>query len=259
MTTSLSRSDQRLIHALQRRKAREAQGFFLAEGLRVVEELAISGLDLKFAVVSSELEDNERGLALKRSLETRTRVSIESTAALRDLAATDNPQGVVAVARVPDSKIEDVQPSEPSRMLVCDAVQDPGNLGTLIRVADAFAANAVFLLPGTVDPWNPKVVRSAAGSSFRIPLISLPAETTLGWLRDREYRVLGADTAGDVIDDRLPARVALVVGNEGAGLREETRLVVDWLIRVDMPGHAESLNVAVAAGILMHSITHAQE
>jgi RNA methyltransferase, TrmH family len=259
MTSSLSRADQRLIHALQRRKARETQGFFLAEGLRVVEELAQSNLDLQFAVVSSELEDSERGRALKTRLESRTRVQVESPPVLRDLAATENPQGVVAVARVPDTRLASIEVPDCSRVLVCDAVQDPGNLGTLIRVADAFAASAVLLLPGTVDPWNPKVVRAAAGSSFRVAMVAEQSELLIGWLREHGYRVLGADTAGDVIDQRLQSRVALMVGNEGAGLRSETRRFVDWLVRVDMPGHAESLNVAVAAGILMHTIAHAQE
>jgi TrmH family RNA methyltransferase len=252
---ALSRSDVRLIHALHRRKAREAQGFFLAEGIRVVEELVASPLTIKLAVVSSELEDNSRGRALIARLSQRTDVSVVPGHVLRAAAATENPQGVLAVAHEPESNLAGLTPSTLSRVLVCDAVQDPGNLGTLIRVADAFALDAVLLLPGTVDPWNPKVVRSAAGSSFRMAQIAAGIAELEEWFRKHEYRVLGADSTGEVLAVALPPRVALVVGNEGAGLRAETRTLLDALVRIEMPGPAESLNVAVAAGILLYALT----
>jgi TrmH family RNA methyltransferase len=250
---ALSRADARFIHALHRRKARDAQGFFLAEGLRVVEELVASELPLKLAVVSSTLEDSPRGRDLKARLTAKAPVSVVSEHALRETAATENPQGVLAVARVPEATLTRLEPDTVSRILICDGVQDPGNLGTLIRAADAFAATAVILLSGTVDAWNAKVVRSAAGSSFRMPLV--PAETAElhEWLHEHNYRVLGADSAGDAIDPNESApRIALVVGNEGAGLRPETRDLLDGVVRIDMPGNAESLNVAVAAGILLY-------
>ncbi|MEX2284325.1 MAG: RNA methyltransferase [Gemmatimonadota bacterium] len=254
--SALSRSDERLIHALHRRKAREAQGFFLAEGIRVVEELVASGLTIKLAVVSSELEDNSRGRALIAKLSQRTDVSVVPDHVLRAAAATENPQGVLAVAHEPESNLDALTQATASRVLVCDAVQDPGNLGTLIRVADAFALDAVVLLPGTVDPWNPKVVRSAAGSSFRMPQIPAAIAELKEWFNKHEYRALGADTTGDPLDvDALPPRVALVVGNEGAGLRADTRTLLDALVRIPMPGPAESLNVAVAAGILLYALT----
>jgi TrmH family RNA methyltransferase len=255
-TPALSRSDARLIQALHRRKARETQGFFLAEGIRVVEELVASRLTIKLAVVSSELEDNSRGRALIARLSQRTDVSVVPEHVLRAAAATENPQGVLAVAHEPESNLARFTPATPSRVLVCDAVQDPGNLGTLVRVADAFALDAVLLLPGTVDPWNPKVVRAAAGSSFRMAQIAAGAAELEEWFRKYEYRVLGADKTGEVLDvDALPSRIALVVGNEGAGLRDETRTLLDALVRIEMPGPAESLNVAVAAGILLYALT----
>jgi len=251
---ALSRADARFIHALHRRKARDAQGFFLAEGLRVVEELVASDLPLKLAVVSSTLEDSSRGRDLKARLTAKAPVSVVSEHALRETAATENPQGVLAVARVPESTLARLEPEAFSRILVCDGVQDTGNLGTLIRAADAFAATAVVLLSGTVDAWNAKVVRSAAGSSFRMPLVPAETDELHEWLHYHHYRVLGADIGGEAIDpgESAAPRIALVVGNEGAGLRAETRDLLDGLVRIDMPGHAESLNVAVAAGILLY-------
>lgn len=255
-TRALGRAEARLIHSLHRRKAREAQGFFLAEGLRVVEELLASQLTIQLAVVSSELEDNPRGQALLERLTHRTEIRVVPEHVVREVAATENPQGVLAIAREPEYALASIKPATKSNLLICDAIQDPGNLGTLIRVADAFALDAVLLLPGTVDVWNAKVVRSAAGSSFRVPLISAEWTESSEWLHTHSYRILGAETSGQPLDlASLPSRIALVVGNEGAGLRADVRSSVDQLVRVDMPGPAESLNVAVAAGILLYALT----
>ncbi|HSL70150.1 MAG TPA: RNA methyltransferase, partial [Longimicrobiales bacterium] len=246
----LSRAESRLIHALHRRKARETAGFFLAEGVRVAEELVRSSIDLRFAVIATSLEDSARGSALRGALTERCPVHVLPEHELRAQAATESPQGVLIVARVPDTRLADVTPGERSTLLVSDGVQDPGNLGTLIRVADAFAATAVALLPGTVDPWNPKVVRSTAGSAFHLPIVQPAAGELFDWLDARDYRVLGADAAGSNAAE-LPSapRSALVLGNEGAGLRAETRARVAQYVMIPMPGRAESLNVSVAAGI----------
>jgi TrmH family RNA methyltransferase len=252
----LSRSEARLIHALHRRKARETAGFFLAEGVRVAEEVVRSAIDLRFAVIATSLEDSPRGQALAAELAKRCAVHVLPERELRAQAATENPQGVLIVARVPGTRLADIVPAERSTLLVSDAVQDPGNLGTLIRVADAFAAAAVVLLPGTVDPWNPKVVRSTAGSAFHLPIVQPQPDELFGWLEAHDYRVLGADRAG-IDAAQLPAaqRTALLLGNEGAGLRAETRARVSQYVTIPMPGRAESLNVSVAAGILMYLLT----
>jgi TrmH family RNA methyltransferase len=224
--------------------------------VRVAEELVRSDIDLRFAVVATTLEDTPRGKDLQSLLATRTTVHRIEERALRAAAATENPQGVLVVARAPQARLDDASLNSTSRVLVCDGVQDPGNLGTLIRVADAFAAAAVILLPGSVDAWNPKVVRSAAGSSFHLPIIAAEVSELSEWLRTHAFHTLGADIEGEPLEEsNLVPPVALVVGNEGAGLRAETRPLLDRLVRIDTPGHAESLNVAVAAGILMYRIT----
>jgi TrmH family RNA methyltransferase len=255
----LSRSEERLLRALQRRKARESQGFFLAEGVRVAEALVRTGIALELAIVSTTLEDTPRGRQLQDALAARVSLRIVPERVVRASAATENPQGVLVVARAPVALLADVRVNTHSRLLVCDAVQDPGNLGTLIRVADAFAAAAVILLPGTVDAWNPKVVRSAAGSSFHLPLVSASVADLSAWLRQHRFLTLGAAPGGAALEpESLPARAALIVGNEGAGLSEETQALVDRMVRIDMPGHAESLNVAVAAGILLYLLARGE-
>jgi len=240
--------------SLHRRKARQQEGLFLAEGVRVVEELARSRVDLAFSIVATTMEDSPRGRALAEALERRAPVHRVTEPALRQLAATDTPQGVLAVARIPEATIADVV-ARPGHILVADAVQDPGNLGTLVRIADAFAAAGVVLLPGTVDAWNPKVVRSSAGSSFHLPIVESELPDFADACRRAGITLLGADVNGTPVEDVEFGRTALVVGNEGAGITPATRAALDATVSIAMPGNAESLNVGVAAGILFYLIT----
>lgn len=251
----LSQSESRLLHALKARSGREKHTAFAVDGIRVVEELLAAGLDLKFAVVSPTLEDSARGRTLLENLGARTAVRTVTDRELRELAETETPQGVIAVARIPSAELDAVKPAAGALALVLDAVQDPGNLGTLIRTADAFAAACVIALPGTVDYWNPKVVRAAAGSAFRVPLVSAKDDQAWQWLADHGFAICGADMDGtDVRELGLSGRIALVAGNEGSGLRRETRSRVTRTVAIPMPGRAESLNVAVATGILLYEL-----
>lgn len=268
----LSQTEARRIRGLQTRKNREREGLFVAEGIRVVEELIDSGLMLHEVVVAPSVEDTPRGQALLRRAEQRagerpgersrksTRVLRATDVALRDLSGTDAPQGILAVAHIPQHTLNDIafhaDRTASDVILVLDGVQDPGNLGTLIRAADAFAIAGVVALPGTVDCWNPKVVRAAAGSLFRVPVVYAAAHDVAAWLSAHDVRAYAADAGGRDIEALEPAaRAALVVGNEGAGLSEEARAFAKETVAIAMPGRAESLNVAVAAGILLYLFT----
>jgi TrmH family RNA methyltransferase len=252
----LSQSEARLLHALKSRAGRDKHGAFAVEGVRVVEDLIGSGIDLKFAVVSPTLEDSARGRALIEALDARTTVRRLKDPELRDHAETETPQGVIAVALAPQHSLTGIRVRAGALVLVLDAIQDPGNLGTLIRSADAFAAACVIALPGTVDYWNPKVVRAAAGAAFRVPLVHADADDAWSWLAQHDFTVCGADMNGESIADaKLSGNLALVAGNEGAGLRRETRDHVTRTVAIPMPGRAESLNVAVAAGILLYELS----
>ncbi|MGQ0561888.1 MAG: TrmH family RNA methyltransferase [Gemmatimonadota bacterium] len=254
----LSQSEAKLVHALKARSGREMHGAFMVEGVRVVEELLAAGIDLEFALVSPTLEDSGRGRALLEALTALTTVRRLRERELRDQAGTETPQGVIVVARAPVHSLDRIRLRARSLVLVLDAIQDPGNLGTLIRSAGAFAADCVLALSGTVDYWNPKVVRSAAGVAFRLPLVAAATDETWSWLAANRFTICGADMAGvDVGAARPVERRALVVGNEGAGLRPDTRAHVTELLAIPMPGRAESLNVAVAAGILLYELSRA--
>lgn len=252
----LSRTESSRIRGLQTRKNREREGLFVAEGLRVVEELIASEMALHEVVVAPSVEDTPRGRALVDRAAQKTQVLRTTEAELRSLAGTDTPQGVLAVARIPERGLSDVVLDDPGVVLVLDGVQDPGNLGTLIRAADAFAVAAVIALPGTVDCWNPKVVRSAAGSLFRVPVVYDAAGEVREWLASNDVRAYAADAEGADVSRIVAApRAALIVGNEGAGLSDDARAFADEVVAIRMPGRAESLNVAVAAGILLYEFT----
>lgn len=252
----VSRSESKRIRALGNRKDREAEGLFLAEGVRVVEELLTAGLPVRLAVVSPALGETDRGARLEERLRTVAAVRDVTVGELNALADTVTNQGVVAVAETPAATLDAVPGSGPSTVLLLDGVQDPGNLGTLVRSAGAFGCDAVVCLSGTVDPWNPKAVRASAGALFRLPLVKSDSDLALEQLRKRGYALLGADTDGTGIDRlALPTRTALAVGNEGAGLSPRVREAADSLVGVPMERGVESLNVAVAAGILLYLVT----
>lgn len=252
----LTKADAKLIHALKTRRGREKHGLFVVEGVRVVEDLLASGTDLEFAVVSTTLGDNERGAALRSQLAGATSLREVDERTLAEVTDTETPQGVIAIARIKERALTDVVLAKDAIVLVLDAVQDPGNLGTLIRSADAFGASAVVALPGTVDFWGSKVIRSTAGSAFRVPLLNAAEANVWTWLSMNDVAICGADMHGESVAQlRLDGRIALVVGNEGSGLRDATRAQLTHLVSIPMRGDAESLNVAVAAGILLYEFS----
>lgn len=250
----LTGREEKEIRALQRRKNRQAEGRFLAEGVRVVEDLLASAVPVVLLVAASSLEDSERGRALLESAHARNvPVKVVPDGELERLAATDTPQGVLAVAETPRWKLDDLRGPGPEVVLVMDAVQDPGNFGTLVRSAEALGAVGVIALPGTVDAWNAKAVRSSAGSAFRIPVVAAEWGAASEWLRGKGFTIFAAAAGGEPLAER-PARAALVVGNEGAGVSAEVAAVVDRTIGIPLRGRAESLNVAAAAAILLYEL-----
>lgn len=252
----LSRREASLLRSLRQRKTREAEGLFLAEGIRAVEDLAASALPIRLAAAASSLGDGPRGRALLDVLATRG-VAVRETAEreLAELADTETPQGILAVAEIPHAGLDDLAAdAEPAVLVVLDAVQDPGNFGTLARTAEALGALGVITLPGTVDPWNPKSVRAAMGSSFRLPVVPVDWERLTPWLSSRGFQTLAAAAGGEPLPDPRPRRAALVLGNEGAGVSDQTRARADRVVGIPLRGRAESLNVAAAGAILLYEL-----
>lgn len=243
-----------LLH-LRRRKDRSPGAPFLTEGLRLVEDLAASPLSVRWAVAASDFAEAPRARMLLHTL-ARQGVPVREVAPreLAALAATETPQGILAVATQPAASLDALAaPGDAAVLLVLDAVQDPGNFGTLVRTAEALGACAVAALPGTVDAWNPKSVRAAMGSSFRLPIVETRWDELAPWLERHGLLVLAAAAGADPLRDP-PARAALVLGNEGAGIGEATRAAAQRLVGIRLRGRAESLNVAAAGAILLHEL-----
>lgn len=252
----LSRREQSLLRSLRQRKARQAEGLFLVEGVRAVEDLLASPLPVRLAAASSSLGDTPRGQALLHLLAARGVVLRETDdRTLAALADTETPQGIVAAAPTPSAGLDALRmEEEPAVLLVLDAVQDPGNFGTLARTAEALGAVGLVALPGTVDPWNPKSVRAAMGSTFRLPVVEAEWDALAPFLRARGAETLAAVVGGAPLGANRPRRAALVLGNEGAGVGDETRAHAGRAVGIPLRGRAESLNVAAAGAILLHDL-----
>jgi len=246
-----------LARDLRRRKARERTKLFVAEGVRAVEELLGSELAIRGVLVAPQLADAPRGAALLEALAKRADVE-RSDISERDFAGaaeTESPQGVLAIAEIPQRTLESVASVTPLTLLVLDAVQDPGNVGTILRTAAALGATATVALPGTVDLWNAKVVRSGMGAHFHHPCLHCTADALFAFLEREHVPLWGADARGESLNaQRRPPRLAIAVGNEGSGLTSATRDRASALVALPIASDVESLNVAVATGILLHEL-----
>ena len=241
-------SARRLSHA----KGREAQAAFLAEGPQSVREALAFG-DVRLVIVGPDATPEAAALAHRASSFCAVvSASGEQMAAITD---TVNSQGVVAVCGRPALSLADV--ASPRLVLLLDEVRDPGNVGTLIRSADAFGASAVIATTGTAEVWSPKAVRASAGSVFHVPVVAgVGFFDAVMWARHSGLNLLGTVAAGrrlDQIGDALKRPTLWVVGNEAHGLSSDHLAVLDETVAVPMWGKAESLNVQAAAAICLYS------
>jgi rRNA methylases len=240
---------------LKRRKAREKRSLFAAEGVRSVEELLRSNLHLEGALVSPALSESERGVRLRRDLEARGVEVLEvSDKDFASAADTESPQGVLVVAKVPSAAASALQ-RETFSVVVLDGVQDPGNAGTILRTAAALGAAATFALPGTVDLWNSKVIRSSMGAQFRHPVFAVTSEEFANVIRREEIELWATEAGGEAPGKTpRPKKLAIAVGNEGAGLSPTVRGLAARIVGLPLAGGIESLNVAVATGIILYEL-----
>jgi TrmH family RNA methyltransferase len=229
---------------------------FAAEGVRAVEELLRSTLRVHGVLAAPQLADAPRGAALLAAVRDRgIEVAEVPSLDFASAAETESPQGVLAIGEIPTTSPDALELPARARLVVLDGVQDPGNVGTILRTAAALGATAVLAMPGTVDLWNAKVVRSAMGAHFHMPAASC-AWSALDALSSRAgLQLWGADATGTSLDVMVaPARLALLVGNEGAGLSDEGRARATAIVALPIGTMVESLNVAVATGILLYQL-----
>ena len=249
MITSTHNSKIQSIRKLQAQsRARREEQLLVAEGVRLCEEALAAGWPAQMVIYTADL--SERGAALLEGFAAQG-AAIEQVSAqvMRSASDTQTPQGILAV--LPQRSLPLPQPLELA--FIPDGVRDPGNLGTMLRTAEAASVGAVFLPPGMVDVFAPKVVRSAMGAHFRLPIYALSWEDIEHQIHAAGLRVIvaavGAGTDYTQADLRSP--LALVIGSEAEGVGQKARLLADEQVQIPMPGRAESLNAAVAAGILL--------
>lgn len=254
LITSVQHPEVKFVKALSRRKTRREHGLFVIEGLRFVEEAVKAGAPLVKVYYTSQVLETERGMQLINELIAQ-RVTMQEVAltVLEKMADTEQPQGILATVRMTEPALEAL-PNTQTLIVVCDKIQDPGNLGTIMRTADAAGVHAVFTTMGTVDVYNPKVLRSTMGAIFRVPVFTeMEPENIIDWLAERNITPIGTGlTARQTHFAADYCRsVAIWLGSEAAGIEESIAARLPEVVKIPMPGQAESLNVAVAAGILM--------
>ncbi len=263
----ISKSRQRLARRLASRRGREREGLALVEGPSVIQEALRSAIEVRWVLVGEEFCGGERGMAIVAGARARgTEVGIAADAEVRALCSTEAPRAAVACVKPPPLATRSL---ERGRFLMARGVQIPGNLGTLIRSAWAFGLDGVVVGAGTVDPWNPKVVRGSAGGVFQVALIGEPARLDTGLAAGADPGVVAgngpnllcADASGEPVEAVTGAGLrdwVLVVGNEGGGisaaLAARARAVAVPVVR-----RVDSLNVAVAGSILMYALMRAGE
>ncbi|MGW8268507.1 MAG: TrmH family RNA methyltransferase [Longimicrobiales bacterium] len=254
----MSKGKQKLVHRLRSPRLRVREGLFLFEGVRAAKEFltATRPLEIRFAMVSPRLREIGGGGEIEGRLSERgVLVEEGEDRELKALSDTEQTQGILLVMKEPGCVWPLGDGPDLSRLLLLDGIQDPGNVGTLIRVARAFGLDGVLALEGTSDPWSAKAVRGAAGAQAHIPVAKVAWPEARGWLVDQGVPILVADAGGkDVRDHQSEERWALVLGNEGAGVRREIREGAEELLAIRMAEGVDSLNVAAAGAILLFAL-----
>lgn len=230
--------------SLADKKARDKTGLYVLEGERLISE-ADSRL-IEYAIVSESYSG---------AFPDTKSIYLTPDSIFRQLSDTVNPQGILAVCKKFNYKAEDAFICDNPFFVILENLQDPGNLGTIIRTADAAGADGVFLSKGTVDLYNPKVVRSTMGSLFHLPVYTgVDIEETIIRCKKHNIYTLAAHLGG--VNTPYTAKLykpsAILIGNEANGLTPETATMADELVRIPMPGKAESMNASIAAAILIY-------
>lgn len=236
----------------RRRSYRDENGLFVVEGVSLLHEAVGAGVNIQELVfVTSRSGDAD----LVKSMQDKDVSSFEVSEGLMDwISGVVTSQGIIGVMEQVDVSFGEIDGDELSLLLIADQVRDPGNLGALMRIADAAGTDGFLMTPGCVDMYNPKVVRSAAGAHFHLPCVrNMEAPEIRRALDGLGAMMLGLDPRGETcyLEEDLTGPCAVVVGNEAFGIAEEDRVLLDGTVCIEMPGRAESINVASAAAVVL--------
>jgi len=258
----LSKEKLKELAKLKTKKGRTQAGKFLIEGVRLCEESLNSSWVIESFLLTSAFEEKIKDKELWRKLQRSNAKLIEAKARdLEKLADTVTPSGIMGIVKFRKNPEKELWKEDSKLILALDGIRDPGNVGTLIRTADAFGADEVLLSNDTVELLNPKVVRSSMGSVFHLPIFDeMDLEKTLPELKKRDFKILGTDVLEGQSLDRVDfsGKICVLIGNEAEGLNKKLLPLVDNMVHIPIWGKAESLNAAVAGGIILYETTRKQ-
>ncbi|GAB6138270.1 TrmH family RNA methyltransferase [Halanaerobaculum tunisiense] len=256
LISSFTNDKIKYLRSLYRKKYRRQEKKFVLEGVRIIEEAIKEQIEIGQVFYSDYLLRNQRGEELLHKLKQVSQHTFQITDdLLQQVADTTSPQGILAIVQQRDYQLNDILAGNKQFFVIADQVQDPGNLGTIIRTADAAGASGVITTKGTVSLYNQKVIRATMGALFRFPVYRTEDIMKL----KRELQASGVQlVVGDVeaemshfaVDYTQPT--AIVAGNEGQGPRQEFITGADKLVKIPLAEAAESLNVAMATGVMLY-------
>jgi TrmH family RNA methyltransferase len=253
LITSAANPTIKLARSLHRRRMRYRERAILVEGARAVQTAADLGVPIRVLLLDASRVETLSPHLLNQLSDAARRTLLVEASLFAELADTEHPQAIIAICEMPDAML----PDDCSFVVALDAVRDPGNLGTLVRSCAAAGADGVALLPGCVDPFNPKAVRASVGSVFSLPVkpFASVADVVADCFLVRPI-LATADADGesdyDAIDWRMPT--VAVIGGEAEGVNEEVRTYADFVVKIPMAPGVESLNAAVAGSIIAFEV-----
>ncbi|MDR2395130.1 MAG: RNA methyltransferase [Endomicrobium sp.] len=245
--TSTQNSIFKQILKLQDKKFRDKNNCFFIEGKKQIEEIP-KDWNIKQILISEKH---------KNSINNFKNVTSLSEHLFNKLSTTKSSQGIITIVEKRHYKIEDIIKNI-GMFIILENIQDPGNLGTIIRSAAAFDAKAVFVSKGSVDIYSDKTLRSTMGSIFHIPVLdNIDIKNILAVMKKEKITVFAASLNGEkyLNNIKVPKKCAFIIGNESNGITNETENLADELIKINIPGKCESLNAAIASSIIMYEIT----
>lgn len=253
--TSLSNPIVKDIKALSDKKHRDETKSFMAEGLKLVIDALELGFEIRTLVYAKNVKDKPQVVQVATKTVARGGLVLEvSEKVLSSITRRDNPQMVVGIFTQRWMPLRDLKPKTGETYIALDRVRDPGNLGTIIRTADAAGASGVILVGESTDPFSMETVRATMGSVFAVPLVKTTVGDFLGWKKTAGVQVVATHLAGAVdyrTIDYKKKPVVLLMGNEQSGLPEALAREADALARIPQAGRADSLNLAIATGIML--------
>lgn len=247
--------------SLLTKKGRQRAGLCPLEGVRLIESALDGGARIKAAYTCPELLTDDRAQALVARIKgLGAPVHALTLRAFESMSDTQNPQGIAATARVTHYALEDISPTGTALYLWLDEVRDPGNLGTMLRTAAAFSVRGVVLLGDCADVYSPKTVRASSGAVFVVPSVAASWDDARTWAQ--EHGICTVATAGCVetaaSEPQYPERLAVIIGSEAYGVADDILEASDLQVRIPVADTVESLNAAVAAGIMLYEVTRAR-